>query len=192
MADDILRDVPSQYPATGVRLADRFNLEKVSWGAIWAGTMVTIGMEALFLSFGVFIDAAIGGSTPWDIVWYLVTMAISFFTGAFCAARLSDVSDREISALHGLTTWGLATLATMLMLGVVLLAGLRIGTVLVVTGKAAAPTPINFWGSVEQYSGVIWGGVVLSLFTSFIGGGKGLPNRRTSAQVPTAPMRRAS
>lgn len=197
MAEDVLRDASSQFPATaGMRLSDRFNLEKVSWGAIWAGTMVTIGMEALFLSFGIFIDAAVGGSTAWSVVWYLVTMAISFYTGAFCASRLSDVSDRETCTLHGLTTWGLATFATMLTFGMVLLAGLRLGTVLAITRTGGAPPPaaFNFWGPMEEYGGVIWGGVTLSLITSYFGGAMGRPSGRAGLvpQTPTAPMRRAS
>lgn len=194
MADNVIRDVPSA--PLGARVTDRFNLSKVSWGAIWAGTMVTLGMEALFLSFGIFIDAALSGSPVWATIWYLVTMAISFFVGGWSAARLSDTPVRQISALHGLTTWGLATLSTVLLIGAVLWAGLRLGTYVAVAGHVGAPAPatLNLWGPTEEYAGIIWGGVVLGLITSFLGGGSGLPSSSVPVgqQPGTTQMRRAS
>jgi hypothetical protein len=149
MADDVSRDVPLRYPApTGARLSDRFNLEKVSWGSIWAGTMITIGMEALFLSFGIFIGAAFGGSVVWSMAWYLVTMGVSFYVGAASSARLADVANRDIRIQHGLTTWGLATLATAIIGGVLALA---------VYGKMTTPLDTTvYWGSIEQWGGLIW------------------------------------
>ena len=194
MADEVFREVPAQFTGPTGRLTDRFNLSKVSWGAIWAGAMVTIGMEALFLSFGIFIDAAFDGSTPWAMAWYLVTMAGSFYLGAWTSARLSDVSVRELCALHGLTTWGLATLGTILMIGTALFAGLRLGTTLLVNSAGAAPAAarLDLWGPTLEYSGVIWGGVILSLFCAYIGGLAGMPKRVAAQEAPTAPMRRAS
>lgn len=196
MADDIFRDVPSGYPASaGPRLSERFNLEKVSWGSIWAGVMVTIGMEALFLTFGIFIDAVFGGSAVWGAVWYLITMAVSFYVGAWSAARLSDVAVREISILHGLTTWGLATLSTILLIGIVLWGGLQLGTTIVLS-RATGALPFTgaaAWGFTEGMAGVIWGGIMLALLTAYLGGATGLPGTRTSAgQQPNAPIRRAS
>ena len=195
MADDVFRDVPSGYPTGGTRVSDRFNLEKVSWGSIWAGVMVTIGMEALFLSFGIFIDAVFGGSAIWGMAWYLITMAVSFYAGAWSAARLSDVSVREISILHGLTTWGLATLATVVIIGVVLWAGLQLGTTIALSRAAggAVFSTTAAWGYTEEYAGLIWGGIMLALMTAYLGGAAGFPGARTSVgQQPNAPMRRAS
>lgn len=192
MADDVIRDVP---PA-GMRLTDRFNLEKVSWGAIWAGTVVTIGMEALFLSFGIFIGGVFGGSAIWTLAWYLVTMGVSFYTGAWAASRLADVSSRDVCILHGLSTWGLATLATVLIAFVVAWATLRVGTTIVVSGATAAtappaPSAHTIWGNIEEYGGIIWGGIMLSLITSYFGGATGKPSEQTSAQMPQTSMRRA-
>jgi hypothetical protein len=172
MADDVIRDVP-------MRLSDRFNLEKVSWGAIWGGTMVTIGLELLFLAFGIFIEAALGGgSTIWAIVWYLVTMGVSYYAGAWTAARLSDVSVRQVCVLHGLSTWGLSTLGTVILLGVAT-------TTIMGFGRAAGLitlTQANLWGNTELYLGVVWGGIMLSFITAYLGGASGLPGARVSAQ----------
>lgn len=199
MAEDVLRDVPPQYPvAPGLRVSDRFNLEKVSWGAIWAGVMVTVGMEALFLSFGIFIAAALGGSVTWTAIWYLVTMAVSFYVGAWCAARLSDVSIREICMLHGIATWGLSTLATLVLTLGVLWAALQLGTTIFVTrvppGSTVPFSASAAWSYTVQYAGIVWGGIILSLFTASIGGRSGQPNLvgTVQPQAPAAPIRRAS
>jgi hypothetical protein len=145
MAEDVVRDVPVRYPAgTAVRFGEIVN--QVSWGAIWAGVMVTLGMEALFLSFGVFIGSMFTGSGifPWTTAWYLVTMGFSFFVGAWTAARMSNVTITEHGILHGLSAWGLATLATVVIVGIVLGAVLREGTILLVNnGTAPASVTVN-------------------------------------------------
>jgi hypothetical protein len=189
MADDVIRETPSRYPAP-VRAGERFNFNKVSWGAIWAGVMVTIGMEALFLSFGIFIGALFGGSAAWTMAWYLVTMAVSFYAGGWTAARLSDVPVREVSVLHGVTTWGLATLATAILGIVVTWAALWVGTTTLVTGAVRPFT----WGATAQYGGVIWGGIILSLVTAYFGASSGVPGSRSGLaepEAPPAPIRRA-
>lgn len=186
MADDVIRDVPPRYPESfGMGVSDRFNLRKVSWGAIWAGAMVTIGMEALFLTFGIFIGAMMGGSTVWTMAWYLVTMAVSFFAGAVSAARLSDTDVRGVCALHGVTVWGVATLATAI---------LGMAASLVWLGRFGGPFTAAAWGPIEQWGGVIWGGVFLSLLTSYFGGATAHPSpeiaRASGRTMSTGPMQR--
>jgi len=178
MADDVIRDAPAGFPrAAGFRAGD-YSLNNVAWGAIWAGVMVTIGMEVLLLAFGVFIAAAIGGSSIWTMAWYLVTMAISFYIGAWSAARLADVSVREICILHGITTWGLATLAT------ALIGGTLGWAAFVRTGIEFSAT---LWGPTEQWAGIVWGGLALSLATAYLGGANGLRRDVATAQRETIP-----
>jgi hypothetical protein len=185
---DVISNVSPRQ--SGSRLLDRLNLEKVSWGAIWAGAMVTIGMEALFLSFGTFINAAFGGSIVWSTVWYLVTMAVSFYAGAWCSARLSDIPVREVSILHGITTWGLATLATAIIGGVILWARLWMATTAMIAGTYNAIT----WGGTLGAAGVVWGGIILALGASFFGGAAGVPSPRAGVteEAPGTPLRRVS
>ena len=176
MPDEVVREFPSQ------RLRD---MKKVSWGAIWGGAMVTIGLEVLFISFGIFIAAAFGGSTEWTMAWYLVTMAVSFYGGARTAARLSDFAVRDISVMHGLCTWGLATLATLILGGV---AGWAIlGSVV----SFPLNTAMLSWGPAIQWGGIAWGGVILSLITAYAGGASGVPSARMTVgqETPSAPTR---
>ncbi len=187
MADDVIRDPVRSPVGTGTRTGDRLNFQKVSWGAIWAGVMVTIGLEALFLSFGVFIAALFGGSTDWAMAWYLVTMAVAFYFGARSAARLSDLAVREVCVLHAAATWGLATLGT------ALIGGTLGWAAFVKTGVAFSA---SLWGPTEQWAGIIWGGIILSLAAAYFGGASARPIVQAGA-VPdqegsVPPLRRVS
>jgi hypothetical protein len=166
-------------------MGERFNLERACWGAIWAGSMVTMGVELLFLSFGVFIDGLLGGSAAWTMAWYLVTMAISFYAGAAAAARLADAPARDICLMNGLAAWGVATLATAIL-------GAAGAVALLKTALPASQ--MLHWSGAEQWGGVIWGGVLLSLITAYLGSGSTLrgPVSATHHETPASAMRRAS
>jgi hypothetical protein len=203
MADEVevTRDVPPRYPARPATLiSDMFN--RVSWGAIWAGVMVALGMETLFTLFGLFIGFDMynptaanpwAGVSIWSMAWYLVTAGWSMFFGAWCAARLSGVPLRRFAVLHGITTWGLATFATLLVVTSSVWAVLRASIALLVTGAAApvagaaaAPTPAATAGTLARIAGILWGGIMLGLITAIIGGLLGKP-RMTAGEVQEAP-----
>jgi hypothetical protein len=173
---DVVHDIPPRFPFTAVpRLSDTLQSQKVSWGAIWAGLMVTLGMEGLFLSFGLFIGAALGGSVAWSVVWYLLTMAVSFYVGARTAARLSGVAVRDIRVLHGLTTWGLATLANIM--ATAWLVPHLLNLVFLSSGNPPAAIIDQMIGtdSAVGWGALVWGGVILSLAFAYMGGGSALP-----------------
>jgi hypothetical protein len=182
MPDDVIRDVPARFPAGFIT-----NPGRVSWSAIWAGVMVTLGVQALFLSFEIFIDGALGGSTFWTIIWFLVTMGISFYAGARTAARLSGSADRETCIHHGLATWGLATLALALIGGAVGWA------IFARSGMYFSPA---LWGPATRWGGSIWGGVLVSLLGAYYGGANASGARAitttTEQREPSTPLRRVS
>ncbi len=191
MADDAMRDISVGIPLE-TRAGNRPNFEKVSWGAIWAGVMVTIGMELLFLTFGIFIEGLIGGSSLWTLIWYLVTMGVSFYAGAWTATRLSDVSEKNICIMHGLATWGLATLSTVLLVGLAVYGGVM-AFLSRFTGAVHPPTT-HVWGYVTMYGGILWGGIMLSLITAYLGSASAFPSAPAAErrEIPNAPLRRAS
>ncbi len=100
--------------------AHRWNVDwrRVSWGAIFAGTFVTL---AIFLTLQI-LGAGIG-ATAIDLtgretsspraygigaaVWWLVTGLISLFIGGWVAGRLGWLPYKLDRILHGLTTWAL-------------------------------------------------------------------------------------
>ncbi|HLI84245.1 MAG TPA: hypothetical protein VKV17_10030 [Bryobacteraceae bacterium] len=185
---DVIHDIPPRVPHTAMpRWSETVRLQKVSWGAIWAGLMVTLGMEGLFLSFGLFIGAALGGSLAWSAVWYLVTMAVSFYAGARTAARLSGIGLRDLRILHGLTTWGVATLANIV--AVAWLVPRLLDLAFVSSGSPPAAIIERFLGtdSTVGWGALVWGGIILSLATAYMGGGSALPANLSPVKEQSPP-----
>lgn len=145
MADEVIRDESVRPPArVGVQVNNL--LGRVSWGAIWAGVMIALGMEALLTLFGFFIGFGMynwkaadpwTGISAWTTVWYLVTAAWSMFFGAWCAARMSGIPRRGAGILHGITTWGMATIVTIAIVLVGTWSMLRVGVNVLSTAAIA-------------------------------------------------------
>lgn len=210
MAEDVNRNEPVVYPVRPrVRLSEIVG--RVSWGAVWCGVLIALGMEALFALFGLFIGFGMYNSTAanpwagisaWTTVWYLVTAGWSIFFGAWCAARLSGNPIREAAILHGVTTWGLATVATMAIVVLaswsVLREGINVLSAAAIAGPQVAPAAASQAASAAQHAGqaatqiqqsgpmaqatanVIsgialrtWGGVLLGFITALFGGWAG-------------------
>lgn len=99
--------------------AGTFFGRRISWGAIFAGVVVALAVQLLLSTLGLGIGAAIldpaspGDPGAWSIgagVWWVITGLISLFVGGWVAGHLATNPDRRDGALHGLVTWGLATL----------------------------------------------------------------------------------
>jgi len=131
-------------------------ISRVSWGAVWAGFMIALGMEALLSLFGLFVGFGIfnwraanpgTGIAAWSTIWYFVTIGWSMFFGAWCAARLSGNPVREAGILHGITTWGLVTVVSMAVLALGAWSALRTSVDVLSTAALAtaqvAPSAIN-------------------------------------------------
>ena len=94
---------------------------RASWGAIFGGIIVALALQLLFttLAAGIGLGSVNtnGGTTP-DLgnlgmsagVWWLVSSMIALAFGGYVAARLAGLASRWDGALHGLITWGIATL----------------------------------------------------------------------------------
>lgn len=93
---------------------------RISWGAIFAGTLVAIVTMLLLNLLG--IGIGLGSINPVDevqpfsglgtgaIIWWVVSNLIAIFAGGFVAGRLAGVPLRTSSTLHGILTWCLYTL----------------------------------------------------------------------------------
>jgi len=165
-------------------------VKRVSWPAIFGGTMVALGTMILFILFGLFIAFAIGsrgGMQAWSVIWYLVTAIVSLYIGGWVAGRLSGTYDRRGAQLHGLVTWGLTTLVTAIFLTTSAFNVLSASAGLLATavtqtpqGQAAAAqaqVPANFTEQVMRggwmLALILFIGVLLSAISSWLGGAKG-------------------
>lgn len=90
-------------------------MKQLSWAAVFAGVLVALAVEVLFLSFGLFIGFRIGpGAGVWSAIWYFVGSFCSLLLGGWVAGRLGGNPVR--GRLHGIVTWGLTTVTTFVFL----------------------------------------------------------------------------
>jgi hypothetical protein len=96
-------------------------LNKVSWGAIFAGVVVALVVQVLLTMLGAGIGVATldpgTGDNPeastFSIaagIWYILSGIVAAFVGGYIAARTSGKTLPTTGAFHGLTTWALTTL----------------------------------------------------------------------------------
>lgn len=93
---------------------------RVSWGAIFAGVIIVLVVQAALAFLGVGIGLStvdfreeanpFGGLGVGAMIWWVISSLIALFLGGFVAARLAGVTRRGNGALHGLVTYGFASL----------------------------------------------------------------------------------
>ena len=102
-------------------------INRVSWGAIFAGVAVALVVQMLLTLLGVGIGIATidpgSGDNPsassFSIVagiWYVVSGLVAAFAGGYFASRMSGKTRPTTGALHGLTTWAVTTLVIVYLL----------------------------------------------------------------------------
>jgi hypothetical protein len=108
----------------------------VSWGAVFAGAFVGLGIWLLLhlLGMGIGMTAIdpqdtgslreIGIGTG---IWSLIAPLIGLFVGGLVAARVAGPMDRLVGAIHGAVLWALATMSALVLLAMFL--GSVLGTV---------------------------------------------------------------
>src|ERR1700682_6021586 len=101
--------------------------QRISWAAIFGGVILVVAVQLLLSLLG----AGIGlgtvntnlGSTPTAStlgigagVWWVVSSCVALGLGGYVAAWLAGIEIRWDGVLHGLITWGVATLLTIYLL----------------------------------------------------------------------------
>jgi hypothetical protein len=109
-------------------LASRTSVvRRISWAAIFAGLIITLVTELVLSVLGIAIGATAinpltadqGSAQGIGIgagIWFLVTSLIALFLGGWVAGRVSGFTRGGEGPLHGLITWGAATLLTVYLL----------------------------------------------------------------------------
>ena len=119
-------------------------VKRISWGAIFAGTLITLVLQLALslLGLGIGLDTIdplreqnlVAGIGIGVAIWWLVTMLGSLYLGATVASRLAGIPRRTDGLLHGLLTWSVVTLTTFYLLTTAV--GGLIGGVTGVAGRA--------------------------------------------------------
>lgn len=100
--------------------ADERDSRRISWGAVFAGVVAALVIQLVLSVLGVSIgaatinpltEAAPASGIPLGAgIWFALTTLISLFFGGWVAGHMAGVTQRLDGALHGLLSWGLATL----------------------------------------------------------------------------------
>ena len=95
-------------------------MRRVSWGAIFAGTVIAMALMVFFATLGIAIGAAaidpaseanpLSGMGIGSGLYLVITQLLSLAVGGFAAAKLAGVPRTTSSILHGLSVWALSTL----------------------------------------------------------------------------------
>lgn len=120
--------------------------KRVSWGAIFAGTVVAVAVHVLLSILGIAIGASVIDpayeSDPLDGIaigtgiYLVISSILSLFVGGYVAGALAIIQERLDRTLHGIATWAVATLL-MLFLVITGLSNIVSGT-LGLLGKGAS------------------------------------------------------
>ncbi|KFE65298.1 hypothetical protein [Hyalangium minutum] len=102
---------------------------KLSWGAIFGGTFVALGVWILLYALGLALGfSSVDPNNPGSAksagigtgIWSLIAPLIALFVGGLVAARTAGVVDKMGGALHGAVLWGLTTLVGVIVMGMAL------------------------------------------------------------------------
>jgi hypothetical protein len=100
---------------------------RISWAAIFGGVILVVAVQLLLSLLGAGVGLGTvntnAGSTP-DAgtlgigagLWWIISSCVAIGVGGFVAAWLAGVEIRFDGVLHGLVTWGIATLLTLWLL----------------------------------------------------------------------------
>ena len=133
MAINTLTDPPYRGGSTAVETTTTrveggtHTHRRISWAAIFGGVILVVAVQLLLGLLGAGIGLGTvntnGGTTPdagsFGIgagVWWVVSSIIALGFGGYVAAWLAGIEIRWDGVLHGLITWGIATLLTIYLL----------------------------------------------------------------------------
>jgi hypothetical protein len=108
-------------------IAPSASLNKVSWGAVFAGVAIALSTQFLLNLLGVGIGAAVLDPAAYDNpeastfsiaggMWFVVAGIIASFAGGYVASRLSGRSTNSTGGYHGVTSWAVTTLVVLYLL----------------------------------------------------------------------------
>lgn len=102
-------------------------VNKISWGAVFAGVVLALATQFLLNLLGVGIGAAVldpatsdnPTATTFSIMgglWFVVSGIIASFIGAYAASRLSGRPSKSTGGFHGITSWAVTALVILYLL----------------------------------------------------------------------------
>ena len=127
MSDTIIDPARRETGFTTAMLDRQHTHRRISWSAIFGGVVLVVAIQILLSLLGAGIGLQTvnvnAGSTPdassFGIgagLWWVLSGCIALFAGGYAAAWLAGNEIRFDGMLHGLVTWGIATIVTIYLL----------------------------------------------------------------------------
>jgi hypothetical protein len=121
-------------------------LKRVSWGALFAGLVVSLVIMLMLTLLGLGIGLAVinpateenpfGGMGIGSALWLGLSALIALFLGGWTTAKLAGSVRGLNGVLHSIVMWGLVTITTFFLLSTVI--GSLVGGVMSIVGKSAS------------------------------------------------------
>ncbi|WP_412178454.1 PhnA-like protein [Rhizobium sp. PL01] len=113
--------------AYSAHLSDTAFLNKVSWGAVFAGVALALCIQFMLSLLGVGIGSAVIDPATSDnpaastfsivsAIWFVAAGMIAAFSGGYIASRLSGRPSKSTGSYHGLASWAATTLIILYLL----------------------------------------------------------------------------
>lgn len=117
LPEERLRVAPIDRTAA---VAQPYQTTRVSWGGVWSGVLVAVGVLLLLGVLGLAVgtsavDVGANGSGARGLgvgagVWTALTLLIALFVGGMVAARMGMVADPAAATMQGTLVWVLSVL----------------------------------------------------------------------------------
>ncbi|MQW36748.1 PhnA-like protein [Sinorhizobium meliloti] len=102
-------------------------VNKISWGAVFAGVALALAVQFLLNLLGVGIGAAVIDPATADNpnpstfsiaggLWFVVSGIVAAFVGGYVASRVSGSPNKATGSYHGLISWAVTTLVVLYLL----------------------------------------------------------------------------
>lgn len=161
---------------------------RVSWGGIFAGTLVALGSQLLLMLLGMGIgfgvigpvtEEGFGGIGTGSGIYILLASLVSLFLGGWVCAKISSISDKFKSGLHGLVVWALFTFTAFYLVttaagGLISsFAGIISRNAAIISGEIPGITPEMAQGALDTASRAsLWGffALLLTAVAAVLGG----------------------
>ncbi len=113
-------DAPHMTPVTPAEDIRSIMINRVSWGAIFAGVTMALVVQLILNLTGVGVGIALkAGPSTGAMIWMAVSGVVAFFVGGYTAGRLSGDPTESTAGWHGLTAWA----ASVFVLAILIIGG---------------------------------------------------------------------
>lgn len=111
---------------TNYREIQETRISRVSWAAVFGGTLIMLITLMLLSLLG--IGIGIGTVNPLEeaqplkgigtgaLIWWVISNLLAVFAGAYAAAKLTNLSYKSSGILHGILSWSLYTLISFVLM----------------------------------------------------------------------------